>query len=269
MSNSNEMFNDEIDLLDYLRIIIKRKTTILFFFILSVLTVAALVYLPRPLYEVNSIIHVGSITSPLMTATDAERLLKENRFSIVSSLEPSSIISATHLIRMYDSGKITIKEDLVANFLRITVIEKNRLRAMNICEAIAAMLNTEGKKIYNKETLIVNRQVRDYEIERAFINQQIGSLKESLSKGELAPYVNALQEIKYFYENKYQPLTNKISNLKNALDRSQDFWLVEEASCAKKHKGLNLDQALAILGLALLLGIAFVLFHEFWSNNFK
>ncbi|MCX5713875.1 MAG: Wzz/FepE/Etk N-terminal domain-containing protein [Candidatus Omnitrophica bacterium] len=263
------MFDDEIDLLDYIRIIIKRKITILSFFIIFLFIAAALVYLPRPFYEASSIVHVGSIDRSLMTVADAERLLKENRFSIASSLEPSSIISAAHLMRMYDSGKITIKEDIDANFLKITLLDKDKLLAMNICEAIVNMLNAEGNKIYNKERLIVNRQVRDYVIERAFINQQITLLKECLSMQDLVSYVKLLQEIKYFYKKKYEPLTNKVSYLKNALERSQDFWIIGVDSCVKEQKKLNFDQVLAILGLGLLLGIVFSFSQEFRRNNFR
>lgn len=249
------MLNGEIELFSCIKKIIKRKTTVLLFLAFSLLIVIYSVYLSPQLYEAKAMIRVGAIVRPLMSAHEAGYLLEHNRSLVVSSLKPLFSINEAYLLSMYKRRRIVFKEGTNNDLISIEVKCKSGSRAVDICNAIAAMLESEGIKIYNRERLTISAWIQEYEVDRATINQ-------------LLPAVPYLQELKNFYERRNELLSKKILELDEKLYRANNFCLLEAATYAKKCFRLSFDQILAIIGMGLIIGIIFVSLQGLIVDNF-
>ena len=75
MENQQYIQKDEIDIKEYVNVIIKRKKFILIIFLLSVV-IASIVSLRMPkIYEITSIIQLGSINEPLINNEEAKSIM--------------------------------------------------------------------------------------------------------------------------------------------------------------------------------------------------
>ncbi|MFA4889102.1 MAG: Wzz/FepE/Etk N-terminal domain-containing protein [Candidatus Omnitrophota bacterium] len=246
-----ELISDEIDLLECVRFVLKRKITFLVVF-LSAFAAALAFYLFSPkAYESYSIVRIGSISSPLMSKDQVMETIEELRGPINPEL-----ISA-------------METDVGDNkYIKIAVRSQSAPLAEENCAAITAFLVKRGNKLYKKNILFEERQIRRIEQEKDLISQSLHALNQKLAKQDAGNCGDMVQELKLYFEDKYTPIRKKIFNLKEQLLSARDFEIIKPPIVSKIVVESRINKALAILGLGLILGILAAYIREFWIRSF-
>ena len=89
MTDKPEYQNDEINLMDYIKVIIKRKMTIIGVLIICVVASTIVSFRMPKVYQINSTVRIGSISGSLFTVNEAIEKLKNRNLlqSIVSEVD--------------------------------------------------------------------------------------------------------------------------------------------------------------------------------------
>ncbi|MFA7294740.1 MAG: Wzz/FepE/Etk N-terminal domain-containing protein, partial [Candidatus Omnitrophota bacterium] len=88
MENQQCAQEDEIDIREYINVIIKRKKLILAIFLVSVFTAAIVSLIMPKVYEIASIVQLGSVNEPLIKNEEAKAIMLNQNLllSIVNEL---------------------------------------------------------------------------------------------------------------------------------------------------------------------------------------
>ena len=76
MTDKPEQYDDEINLCDYINVLIKRKVTILIVFFLCVAVAAIYSFTTPKIYKVEETIRIGQINDSLISKEEAIRLIR-------------------------------------------------------------------------------------------------------------------------------------------------------------------------------------------------
>lgn len=160
--NQQMMYEDEIDIADIIRALIKWKKLIIGITILTTLLAAVYVFIKTPIYEVKSSIEIGKIGGSLVA-------------------EPNTLIKTLEIIYDVD-GEIETEEKFVS---RVSSV-KNSKELPNFIEVVTeAVSNDEALKL-NKQVLSYVQEEYKPIIEQYLINKniQLDNVKNSIIRLE-------------------------------------------------------------------------------------
>ena len=143
--------SEEVNLNEYLEVIIKRKVTLLSFFIFFLAVGIIYAYFTPKVYEAESIISVGIISKPIITEEDAGEVARRDYFLNDLVKELDNRVSGEELMDMLESRMIVFKGILESRFIKIFVRHTDRQKAMDICNAVAESFVKEGNKFYSHD----------------------------------------------------------------------------------------------------------------------
>jgi len=233
----SEHDDDEIDLKDYINVLIKRKWGILSIFAIAVI-IAIVVSLLLPLtFQASNLVEVGKIKgSSLQSHTDIQSVfnratvLKQIKTKLEQPLELSETTSVESIAGIFD-----IKESLgdgKSGFIEIQGRSDTPEKAVEVVNAVTDILLTyhqdifaEAEKMFNKEVegIVKSKEKTEKDIENAKINitrldQDIKNYEQEISKrdniqsegqGRIAEsYINLLAGVKNQKETKESQLLN-------------------------------------------------------------
>jgi len=149
---------EEIDLREYLNIIIKRKGIIITVFILSVITALIVSFLMPKIFEAHAIIRLGHTALLPVSKPDAIEELRGQK-SFESALRKLSIDSDK-----FDKDKILRIDDMGgSDFIKITVKTSNPALAADICNTLAGDFVTAQQETLNKYITFLKEQSNEFE----------------------------------------------------------------------------------------------------------
>lgn len=274
MENKLDIQEYEINIREYINVIIKRKKLILAIFLLSVVT-AAIVSLRMPkVYEITSIVQLGSINELLIRNEDAKAIML-NQNSLLSLIKKLGLKTGV------DSLEKSIKIDGIkdTNLLKIKIMYSDIDIAIRINEAIVNPFITQGQSIYQERIALINerlneidKEIKNAEGDMGRIQAFISSLPNAnnISQLDASLRIILLQNILPNYESNLSALRNQRNGLKLLLANAKDFKVFDAPIKPKSPIGPNKKQNVLIAGMfSLMLGIFLAFILEFWQKSKK
>ncbi len=278
------MEEQEIDLRDHIKVILKRKKVILAVFFVTVITTAIVSFLMPKVYEVTSTVQIGSVDDLLMRKgqignIDGLLMGKEEAKEILLSqnLLAPIIKGANFDIELEQLKEIKIEDIKNTNFLKIKVQCSDPEMAVKINKAIANVFISRGQGIYQKRLFLINERLKELETE---IKDTEGNIRRTqnlitelhgptaISQQDISLTMILLQNTLPNYESHVYILKNRRNELKISLSTAEDFKIVETPIKPKYPIKPKKRQNIALSGiLGLMLAIFIAFSQEFWSKS--
>jgi uncharacterized protein involved in exopolysaccharide biosynthesis len=254
--------DDEINLRDYLNVLIKRKVTIAAIFLVCIAAAAIYSFTAPEVYKVDATLRIGGVGKTLMSKEEAIRLIQSKRVlqPVVDKLDRDLSVQG-----LKESIKIEKVKD--TNFINLNLNHKNPKRAIAVLGAIADNFTNRGNDIYNKQIGLLKQQIETLENRQKAIEAEMKQLTVSIQKGETRDFP-LIQNTLTNYEQIYSDLTDKLFSLKKQLMEAEKFQLFEAPLMPENPISPNKKQNIAIAAvLGLMLGVFIVFFREFWVSS--
>ncbi|MBA7599993.1 hypothetical protein ES703_07039 [subsurface metagenome] len=271
-----EIQEEEIDLREYINVLIKRKGVMILIFLIAVITTTLVSYFViSPVYQSSLIFSVAQIDNkPTVNITESLEIIKSDIVldDVIEKMGLEKEISTKEL-----KPSINTKSIKGTNFIRVSVIADSPERAKNIVEKVVEIFIEQNQDIYQgKIKLIEDRlkilkeQVAEFEINIQEIEETKKKIATSveLSEAERQFQTSLLLSSSISERNLYNSLTNQFNSLQASLESCEDFKAINYAQLpavpVKPNKKLNILIA-GVLGL--FVGIFVAFFLEFWQKG--
>jgi len=273
-----EIQEEEIDLREYINVLLKRKGIIILIFLIAVITAALVSYFAlSPVYQSSAVFSVAKIDGqiddqPVINITEALEIMKSN----VVLDEVINRMGLKETAKQL-SSQITIESLKGTNFIKVSAEhdtpEKTKSLVENIIEVFIKQNQTEYQeqvKLIEDRLKVLEEQIAEVEknieeIEK--VKKEIAATKE-LSEGERQFQTSLLLSSSVTERELYNTLSNQANSLNASLKDYEDFKIINyaqlPASPIKPNKKLNILIA-GVLGL--FVGIFAAFFLEFWQKG--
>jgi uncharacterized protein involved in exopolysaccharide biosynthesis len=251
------MQDDEIDLRDYINVIMKRKWIIIIVFAVFLMSASIMMSVMPKTYEAVAVIENGFLNEQIINTEDSIILLK--------------IIGENKDVNIEAMGQ--------ACYLKITAYANTVVMAKTECEGVAQEYIRRGNELFNKEKdlyaqqlVSLNEQIAKVKEDTASVESMIDqmSLSESSPSVERSSQIILLQNTLSSYREQFSRLTEREAQIKNILVRAKEFGFVSspvETKYPVKPKKKQMLVLSSILGLMAGFFIAF--FVEYWKKEEK
>ena len=240
--------NDEINLMDYIKVIIKRKKLIIGIFIICVVATTIVSFRMPKVYQIDSTARIGSIGGSLFSVGEMIEKTKNRNLlqSVIQGIDTNITV---------ESLKKAVKIEKVegTNFLKVQMESVEPGIAIDILNKIESKLVLDGNEFYEKNITLINERIQELHARKENVSKQIKMLNQ-----------NTLTN----YETIYSELSAAEYSLKKNLLLANNFKIIESPSKSMNPIKPNKRQMItisAILGLILGLFIAFIV--EFWQKS--
>ncbi|OQB14686.1 MAG: LPS O-antigen length regulator [Candidatus Omnitrophica bacterium ADurb.Bin205] len=262
---------DEIDLREYIKVIIKRKKLILGIFIFAIL--ASVIYsllLPK-IYETTSIIQLGSISEPLINKEEAQQIILNH-----SNLQ--SAIKELGLDIQSESLKKSIKFNVIqgTNLLSIKITSSNIDAALRLHDVIIKPLIAQGQEMYLKRVSLINARLKELNGEISSLEEDISRVQSlitgmpkinNISQQDISVRIILLQNSLSNYESNLNALRNQRGELELSLANAREFKVFSQPFRPENPIAPKKTQIIILAGLAgLMLGVFLAFLKEFWQG---
>ena len=291
MENQQYIQEDEIDLREYINVIIKRKKLILsIFFAAIVITAVVNLRMPK-IYEVTSTIQLGSINKLLIKNEDANiqlgsvnELLIKNEEAKAIILNQNSLLSIINDLNLKITAEslqkdIKISDIKDTNLFKIKITYSDINTALKISDAIVNPLITQGQNMYRERMFIINERLK--ELYEAIKNAEEDIVRtqnliinvpssDNVSQAEVSLRMIILQNTLPKYENNLTDLRNQRNDLQILLSSSKDFKVFDAPIKPKHPIGPKKKQNILIAGMfGLMFGVFLAFVLEFLQKSKK
>jgi len=282
-----EMQEEEIDLREYINVLLKRKSIIILIFLIAVITAALVSYFVlTPIYQSFVVFSIALMDNRPPTTITAKI---ENNIPIIRIDEALEIINSNFILD--EVVKITslnissnqlraqMKVENVkgTNFIRVIVAVDLPEKAKTLAENIVKVFIEKNQSKYTEKIILIEKRLKVLKQEIAELegkDQEIEIMKkkiatsEELSEAERYFQTSILLNSSFSERKLYSGLINQINTLQERLNNCQDFKIINyaqlPASPIKPNKKLNILIA-GVLGL--FVGIFVAFFLEFWQKG--
>lgn len=230
MQEKNQIQYEDIDLMDYMRVILKRKGIIVAFFILGLILALSLNYFSTRVYKATTVLEIST------KEKEALQTVKKIENNVYQSKIKQSL-------NIEEYPKIKAESFENTNLVKIEIKSENPQKAKMVLEEL--------------NNLILKEHQQEIEKEKQNIEEDINALKQEL---------NFIKNQRLTSEG-IAKLKIEIINLKNKLQDFTPTKIIKEPTISgptKPRKKINLALG-AIIGLFLGLCAAFC--AEWWQNN--
>ncbi|MBA7512459.1 hypothetical protein ES705_04464 [subsurface metagenome] len=271
-----ELQEEEIDLREYINVLLKRKGIIILIFIIAVITAALVSYFAlSPVYQSSVVFSVNKIDNRVViNITEALEIMKSDVVldEVINGMGLEGTLTLGQL-----KSRITTESLKGTNFIKVSVEHDTPEKAKSWVENIIEVFIKQNQVEYQERVkLLVDRlkvleeQIAEFEknimdIEKS--KKKIATIEE-LSEGEKQFQISLLLNSSVTERSLYNNLTNQANNLKASLKSCEDFKIINYAQLPaipiKPNKKLNILIA-GVLGL--FAGIFVAFFLEFWQKG--
>jgi uncharacterized protein involved in exopolysaccharide biosynthesis len=262
---------NEIDLRDYINVIIKRKKLILGIFILAAfLAVVVNLALPK-IYEITSTIQLGNMNELLIKDEDAKAIIL-NQNSLLSVINSLNLKLTVDDLQQH----IKISDIKDTDLIKVKVTYTDIDTALKINNAVAATLIAQGQYIYKEIKAIalerlgeLNAAIRNAEGDIVRTQKLITEVPSSnnLSPAEASLRMIILQNTLPEFENNLSELRRQRNELQLLLSKSKDFKVFDEPIRPQKPVGPKIKQNVIFAGMiSLIFGIFLAFALESWQK---
>lgn len=261
---------DEIDLMDYLKVMIKRKWLILIIFILSAIAAGIFSYLSPKIYKIDTSLEVGKVAEKIVEAPS--QVVEKIKGDVYGGL-----IREKLKISEEEYPKIKAENPKDTNLIKIEIESAKPDLAKDILGKINnSILAEHQEKIKIKKELLekdierIKIKVASEEEEKKNLEAKVEALEKVLPYQETPGSQFALFDTKEKLENKKQEIENlylKINSLEGSLEDIRPTKIIKSPTVSEepiKPKPLLNIVIAAVLGL--FVGIFLAFFKEWWEK---
>ena len=265
---------DEIDLREYIQVMLKRKKLILAIFLASVFTAAVISLQSPKTYEIASTIQLGRINEPLINNEEAKALML-NQGLFQSIINDLNLASTPQEIEK----NIKISDIKGTNLLRVMITGNDIDTAIKLNDLITNSLITRGQALYQKNVDIINERLNNLSLEIKSAVDDIGRAQaliaeapvvKNISQSDVSLRIILLRNSLLNYESNLNVLRNQENEMKATLVNSREFKVFDPPIRPDSPVSRKILQKTAIAGfMGLMLGIFLAFFIEFLSKDKK
>jgi len=266
---------EEVDLRDYINILVKRRLFILTVFLLSIIAaVAVSLSLPK-VYEANAMVQNGLLAGqPVISNYDALGIIRSAGF-LSSVLEKYDLkISLKDFLSM-----ITAEGIANTNLVVIYVRAHTSSEAKKYCECIAKEYIAYGQTLYEQRGKVFKARLDDLSAELTDVEDKIRRL-EKVSGEVASSKVAAGPEESYKVIFSYNAIATFLNQINYICEKKYDVELIfaaakqfeivsypiaSEAPVKPKKKKIVIFAAM----LGAMMGLFAAFFTEYWKTNLK
>lgn len=277
MENQQYLQEDEIDIREYVNVIMKRKKLILSIFFTAVVITAIMSLLMPKIYEITSTIQLGSVNELLIKKEEVKEIIL-NQNSLLAIINQLGL--KTEVERFRKEIKIDNIND--TDLLSISITYPGIDTALKINDAIVNPLIAQGQSIYQERLALANERLKELEAEIKnaevdIIRTQtlISGLPNSgnISQADVSLRIILLQNTLPNYESNLTALRNQKNELKLLINNAKDFKIFDAPIRPLKPIAPKKAENVFIAGIiSLVFGIFLAFFMEFYrkvkSKNF-
>ena len=228
--------DDEINLIDYIKVVIKRKWLILGITLTAVLIAGIASMVSPKNYEVSTTLQIGNTTDILESTSHVAEKIKSNAYK--NLLEEK--------LNIENLPEIKTETPQNTNFVSIIIETDNPEQAKQILDEINSLVLLEHQEIFNKR--------------ESQIKENIKEIQDELT----------LLETKKEYSEGIAELRIKLSDLKATLNVFQPTKVIKAPIVPKNPSGSNLILNIVIaIVLGLFIGVLVAFIKEWWENAKK
>ena len=269
-----ETQEEEIDLREYINVLLKRKGIIILIFLIAVITAALVSYFAlSPVYQSSTVFSVAKIDGrAVINITEALEIMKSNVMldEVINRMDLEE--TAKQL-----STQITTENLKGTNFIKISAVADSPEKAKCLVENIVEVFTEQNQSEYREKVKLVEDRLKIIEEQIAEFEKNIQEIEktkkkiavtEELSEGERQFQTSLLLSSSVTERELYNDLSNQVNSLKASLKSCEDFKIINYAQLPaapiKPNKKLNILIA-GVLGL--FVGIFVAFFLEFWQKG--
>lgn len=228
--------DDEINLINYIKVVIKRKWLILGITLTAVLIAGIASMVSPKNYEVSTTLQIGNTTDILESTAQVAEKIKSNAYK--NLLEEK--------LNIENLPEIKTETPQNTNFVSIIIETDNPEQAKQILDEINSLILLEHQEIFNKR--------------ESQIKENIKEIQDELT----------LLETKKEYSEGIAELRIKLSDLKTTLNVFQPTKVIKAPIVPKNPSGSNLILNIVIaIVLGLFIGVLVAFIKEWWENAKK
>jgi len=271
-----EIQEEEIDLREYINVLLKRKGIIILIFLIAVITAALVSYFAlSPVYQSSIVFSVAKIDGrSVINITEALEIIKSN-------IVLDEVINRMGLEETFTSEQlksyITTENLKSTNFIKISVLADSPETAKNLVETITKVFVEQNQGEYREKVKLVEDRLKVIDEQIAEFEKNIQEIEKTkkkivaskeLSEGERQFQTSLLLSSSVTERELYNTLSEQENSLKASLKSCEGFKIINNAqmliSPIKPNKKLNI----LIAGvLSLFVGIFVAFFLEFWQKG--
>jgi len=283
---------EEIDLREYISVLLKRKGIIILIFLIVVITAAIISYFALPpIYQSSTVFSVAQVDrQPVINITDTVfSVAQVDRQPVINITEALEIIKSNvvldEVINQMSLEETTeqLKRQITTeglkdtNFIKVTVEADTPEKAKSLVENIVKVFIEQHQDEYKEKVKLIESRVNILKEQIAEFEKNIQEIEktkkkiaasEELSEAERQFQASLLLNSLVTERSLYNSLISQINSLKTSLNNCQDFKIINYAQLPtapiKPNKKLNILIA-GVLGL--FVGIFVAFFLEFWQKG--
>lgn len=269
-----EIQEEEIDLREYINVLLKRKGVIILIFLIAVITAALVSYFVlSPVYQSSTVFSVAKIDGlAVINITEALEIMKSNVVldKVINRMDLEE--TAKRL-----NSQITTENPKDTNFIEISAVADSPEKAKSLVENIVGVFIEQNQSEYREKVKLIEDRLKIIEEQIAEFEKNIQEIEKTkkkiattkeLSEGERQFQISLLLSSSVTERSLYNDLSNQVNSLKTSLKNCEDFKIINYAQLPtapiKPNKKLNILIA-GMLGL--FVGVFVAFFLEFWQKG--
>lgn len=287
MPEMPEIQEEEIDLREYINVLLKRKGVIILIFLIAVITAALVSYFVlSPVYLSSTVFSIALMDNRLPTTIFAQ---VENIIPVIKIHEALEVIGSNlildEVIKRNDLNisseqlKTWIKVESIkdTNFIKVSVEADSPEKAKELTENIVNVFIEKNQNKYTEKIKFIEERIKKLEEEIIEFEKRIQEIEiamkkvvasRDLSEAERYFQTSLLLNSSSNERNLYNDLIYHITTFQQRLNNCEDFKIINyaqlPASPIKPNKKLNILIA-GVLGL--FVGVFVAFFLEFWQKG--
>jgi len=271
-----EIQEEEIDLREYINVLLKRKCIIILIFLIAVITAALVSYFAlSPVYQSSADFSVAKIDSQaVINITEALEIMKSDVVldEVINGMGLKGTLTLGQL-----KSQITTESLKGTNFIKVSVEHDTPEKAKSLVENIIEVFIKQNKAEYQEQIKFIEDRIKVLEEQIVGFEKNILEIEkakkkiaatEELSEGERQFQTSLLLYSSVTERSLYNNLTNQANNLKASLKSCEDFKIINYAQLPAVPIKPNKKSNILIAGvLGLFVGIFAAFFLEFWQKG--
>ncbi|GAB4114326.1 MAG: hypothetical protein Kow00103_07870 [Candidatus Caldatribacteriota bacterium] len=279
------MEDEEIDLREYINVLIKRKWIVIVFFLIAIITTIVINYfvLP-PIYRSTVNLQISSDVKVKLDKLDNEKYETSiNIPDILFILNSDSLLKKAAKKINLDYGIEKIKRQVKveniedSNIITLSVEDEDPKVAKDLANIITNIFIEENQSIYEEKRKLMEDALKTYQDQLSEVEKDISEMEKTkqkilasseLSEMEKNTQISLLMNVVATERSNRNYLIGKIASLKEELLKYEGFKIIDPASQPiapiKPNKKLNITIG-GVLGL--FLGVFIAFFMEFWERK--
>jgi uncharacterized protein involved in exopolysaccharide biosynthesis len=266
-----ESKEDEVNLHEYIDVIVKRKKLILIIFSSAVITAAIISFLMPKTYLSIATIQFGSVGEPLIKKSEAEESIKfyDFLYPIIKELKLE-----TDVQKLKKAIKVEGVKD--TDFFQLEVEYKDRDASFKLCKEISASFLAQANNLYKQRIDLAYRHLEELDrhmksVQSDIVNTQklISNLStlQRLADTDAGIKLILLQNTLPNYQVNFMSLINQKNDLLIALFKAKEFKLAELVSNPKPIKPNKILNVTIFGIIGLMTGIFLAFFIESYEKE--